>query len=244
MHPDDRREPRITTGFDPFPETRRDGIPLHGKRTPRGPRRSGLPGLWLLAGAVVLSLLAAALYFGPHWTVYRMRAAIENKDARELSSYVDYASLRESLKVQLLMLFDRETGASSGKQTPFAALGQVLVVGMTNAVVDALVTPAGVMAMMEEGKVKTPAPGAPPPTSPGGKSPAPEPQKDPQQPSGHAPKYRLQYVDFSTVRLTAADDTSGAFVLQRRNLFQWKLAEVELPMPEPKSSTKAAKPSR
>ncbi|MBS0454169.1 MAG: DUF2939 domain-containing protein [Proteobacteria bacterium] len=235
MHPDDRRDPRLTTRFDPFPETRRDGIPLHQKPARRG---KGLPGLWLLAGAAVLSLIAAALCFGPHWTVYRMRSAIEHKDARELSSYVDYPSLRESLKVQLLMLFDRETGASSGKQAPIAALGQVLVVGMTNAVVDALVTPAGVMAMMEEGRVKTPATGAPPPTTPGGKSPGPEPPKDPQQPSWHAPKYRLQYVDFSTVRLTAADDTSGAFVLQRRNLFQWKLAEVVLPMPEPKTTGK------
>ena len=238
MHPDDRRDPRLNTGFDPFPETRRDGIPLHGKPARRG---RGLPGLWLLAGAVVLSLLAAALYFGPHWTVYRMRSAIENKDARELSSYVDYPSLRESLKVQLLMLFDRETGASSGKQTPFAALGQVLVVGMTNAVVDALVTPAGVLAMMEEGKVKTPAPGAPAPTSPNGKQPAPGAQPEPQ-PSGHAPKYKLQYVDFSTVRIRAQDETAGAFVLQRRNLFQWKLAEVELPMPEPKGKAPSARP--
>lgn len=241
MLPDQRRDPRMDSLRNPFPETRRDALPEHSLRSPRrrGPSGARRLGIWI--AALVLALFAAALYFGPHWTIYRMRTAIEQKDARALSSYVDFPSLRESLKVQMLVMFDRATGGA--KDTPFGALGKALVVGVTNTMVDALVTPAGVLAMMEEGKVRPPTrppmtpDGGAPTQSQNGRQPAPEAPLT-HESSGQAPNYKLEYVDFSTVRIRAADDSSGAFVLHRRNLFQWRLAEVELPMPESKAGPK------
>jgi hypothetical protein len=242
MRPDQRRDPRMESLRDPFPETRRDALPEGSLGSPRRRGSSSARRLEIWIGILVLVLLGAALYFGPHWTIYRMRTAIEQKDARALSSYVDFPSVRESLKVQMLVMFDRATGDT--KDTPFAALGKALVVGVANTMVDALVTPAGVLAMMEEGRVK--APTTPPTESESGagtqssKGQRPTPESTPEstpagEPSRQAPEYRLEYLDFSTVRIKAAEEASGAFILHRRNLIQWRLAELELPTPEPKA---------
>jgi hypothetical protein len=234
VNKDFRRDARQSTVRDPFSETRRDA--MSGHVSSRQPGESELKGFAALAAFIMLALVAAALYFGPYWTVYRMRAAIENRDAQALSSYVDFPAFRESLKAQILLAHDHAAGSSAAQNNPFAALGKVFVIGATNSMVDALVTPAGVLAMIQGGNVKSPAPPHthPPPLvapSQGTSSPPPTDQTQAvAPPSNHAPRYKVEYADFSTARLRPVDGSPGAFVLRRRNLFQWRLAEIEIPM--------------
>ncbi|MEJ8845053.1 DUF2939 domain-containing protein [Variovorax rhizosphaerae] len=170
--------------------------------------------------ALVAVLVAAALYFGPHWTVYRMRKAIEARDATALASQVDFPALKESVKAQLMTKMSGLMNSSGLKDGPLAGVGQMLGTGLINQTVDALVTPTGVMLLMQQGKF--PAPGTPgtPGTSP------PPASKDPST----APRYALDFLDFSTVEIRARDGLPARFVLRRHGVFFWKLSAVELPM--------------
>ncbi|MDM0046827.1 DUF2939 domain-containing protein [Variovorax dokdonensis] len=229
-----RRDARLSTVRDPFSETRRDAI--SGHVSSRQPGESDLKGFAALAVVIMLALAAAALYFGPYWTVYRMRAAIEHGDAQAVSSYVDFPAFRESLKAQILLVHNQAVGSSAAQSNPFAALGKD-VDSAADSMVDALLTPTGVMAMIQEGRVKAPAPPfiPPPPLAASSMDTSSQPSKAQTQPVTppwkQSPRYKVEYADFSTARLRPVDGSPGAFVLRRRKLVQWQLAEIEIPLP-------------
>jgi hypothetical protein len=195
-----------------------DGTTQVGSRS-RYPVRTGKPKSWVAGTMVViLAIGAGAAYFTPHWTLYRMRAAVEARDATAFSSHVDFPALKEDVKGQLMVRMSSVMQQPQMKDNPFAGFGQMLAVGVVNQLVDTFVSPAGVMMMLSEGKptVDRNAPAAPPPLGP---------TKE------QAPAYAIGYKDWSTVVLRSKDTSAaGAFVLKRQGLFSWKLAAVELPL--------------
>ncbi len=55
-----------------------------------------------LAAAALLVLLTAGWWFGsPWWTLWRMREAAEARDSEALAAYIDFDSLRASMREQL-----------------------------------------------------------------------------------------------------------------------------------------------
>ena len=179
---------------------------------------------WL--AALVAILVAAALYFGPHWTVYRMRKAIDARDATALSSQVDFPALKESVKAQLMTKMGGLMNSSGMKDSPLAGVGQMIGKGLINQTVDALVTPASVMVLMQQGSF--PAAGGSPPSAPNGPGGPGAPGG--QDGSSTAPRYAIDYLDFSTVQIHARDGSPGKFFLRRHGGFFWKLSAVELPL--------------
>lgn len=179
----------------------------------------------VVSAAVVVAAVAAALYFGPHWTVHRMRVALDARDAQALSQYVDYPAVRESFKTQLMQALGRIPGLGAMQDNPFAALGKALAGGVVNQTVDALVTPDSVMAMLEHGQPSIDSPSAPSAPAAGG---APSTDTPPKA-EDKGPRYVIEYVDYATVRIRAKDGTPGAFLMRRDGVFGWKLSGVELP---------------
>lgn len=168
--------------------------------------------------SAIVFAIGAALYFGPHWTVYRMRSAIEAGDAASFSSHVDFPALKESFKAQLITKMS-EILKSPDKRDPLAGFGQLLAMGVINQMVDTLVSPAGVMFMLQEGRPKI------------GKGPPPAPGTTPQQVEAkRAPKFEIHYVDWSTAEIRFKDGTPGKFLLKRDGFFAWRLSGVEIPM--------------
>lgn len=98
-----------------------------------------------IAAAIVV---AATSYASPYWALYQMRTAIETRDADKFSRYVDYPALRESLKAQLTLSLQKKLGTPALQNTPFAGIGQAIGVAVINTMIDTMVSPAGVMALM------------------------------------------------------------------------------------------------
>ena len=161
-------------------------------------------------------LFAAALYFSPHWAIYRMRAALQSRDATAFSSYVDFPALKESFKGQLLIKLDRVMDTAEMKDNPFAGLGQLIGAGLVSQMVETFVSPAGIMVMMQQGQPLVERPG---------QSPRPMPREGMKPPA-----YALNYVDWSTVAVQAKSGEPGKFILKRDGLLQWKLSAVEIPL--------------
>ena len=78
-------------------------------------------GKWAgLAVAVVIALGVAWYFASPWYTLKQMRSAAEANDAAALSSYIDYPSLREDLKSDLMAQMMAE---ASKDKSGFGALG-------------------------------------------------------------------------------------------------------------------------
>jgi hypothetical protein len=95
--------------------------------------------------------LLAAVYVvvTPYVTVYQIRAAAESHDGEALSEYIDFPSVRQSLKDQMNAAFlNNISNDKNLKNDPFAPLGLALGGVMIDKLVEVYVTPAGITQLM------------------------------------------------------------------------------------------------
>lgn len=113
-------------------------------------------GLLISLGVVV----AYAAY--PYWSLYRLEEALEAGDESSLKHYVDWPAVRSGLKEDLSAMLSRETGRAIASGDGEQALGGMLASTIANAMleplINALVTPEGLAAMIREGRTKAGAP--------------------------------------------------------------------------------------
>ena len=165
----------------------------------------------LAAGMV--AILALTIAFGsPYIALYQLRTAVSERDADAVSEHVDFPALRENLKGQIMSGMMSSMDTPEMKANPFAGIGQAFGVAMVGPMVDAMISPAGVIALM-----------------------AREPGKSMQdvkpEPDTKKPDYKLSFKGMNKVLIhRAASDTSdGGFAMRRFGLWGWKLTAIELP---------------
>lgn len=179
--------------------------------------------LRVLPALIALALIA---YFSPYATLYHMRRAIDDKDVDRFSDYVDFPSVRESVTAQLRASIHQRMSLPGMRGNPLAGIGETLMMGIIDPIVDTVVSPVGVFAMMNMGQasaaVKTALAG------PDIVAPAMSPTLSA---STGKVRYAITYRDWKHVELRpvgiAKDNVS--FVLSRQGLWRWKLVSIVLP---------------
>jgi hypothetical protein len=162
----------------------------------------------------IVASLVVASYMSPQWTMRQMKVAMQDGDANSFSEHVDFPALRESFKGQLTAIMDRKLGAPDAHSNPFSKLGQVMAAALITPMVDAMVSPAGVIRMMQSGRVKPSVPG-----NDTHSAPAPN----------DVATYSFTYRSWSKVAVRSSKDDAGSFILTRDGVWSWKLSAVELP---------------
>ncbi|OXI90411.1 hypothetical protein CFB40_08625 [Burkholderia sp. AU31652] len=99
----------------------------------------------VLAVAIVTAIGYA--YASPYVALGRLKSAIDARDAQAISEYVDFPSLRISLKQQVTEELMRRIDAVK-KNNPFAVIGALIGSALIGPLVDAYATPEGVAALM------------------------------------------------------------------------------------------------
>ena len=101
---------------------------------------------WGVAIAALLVVAGLSWNFGsPYYTLWQMKRALEADDADALAAYIDFPALREDLKAELAAQMTSEAARQGDGMNGFAlAFGTALL----NPMIDNLVTPAGVRAML------------------------------------------------------------------------------------------------
>nr|WP_249183513.1 DUF2939 domain-containing protein [Burkholderia cenocepacia] len=129
----------------------------------------------MLIVALVVALIGALgyAYASPYVALGRLKSAIDARDAQVISEYVDFPSLRISLKQQVTEELMRRIDAVK-KDNPFAVIGALIGSALIGPLVDAYATPEGVAALMS---------GLPPRGNPGERP----PEWSNQPPAGNAP---------------------------------------------------------
>ncbi|KVC50925.1 hypothetical protein WI72_25375 [Burkholderia ubonensis] len=215
---------------------------------PGRPRRLK-PLLIVVLAAVVITAIGYA-YASPYVALGRLKSAIDARDAQAVSEYVDFPSLRISMKQQVTDELMRRIDAKR-QNNPFAVIGALIGSALIGPLVDAYATPEGVAALMS---------GLPPQGNPGERPPewpaqppadsagSAAPTNGPNPAAGSAPPapasatstqagaprpqqtsagYR-NIDEFVVTYQRNADGTRYAAILHRVGLFSWKLSAIDL----------------
>lgn len=171
---------------------------------------------WMLA-IVCLALLAWTAS-GPWRTLGGIHRAIAAEDARALARHVDFPALRASLRPQVQDRIVRAAGADA-QSGRYSALGLAVATGVAGGIVDAMVTPMGLGAMMEGRKVWNRMGNVPPPSR---GAPAIREASTPEA------SLRFESLSRASAVLVLADGSELTLVLTRRGM-RWRLAGIHLP---------------
>ena len=171
----------------------------------------------IVAAAIAVVALGAVTYASPYYTLHQMKTALAERDAAALAEHVDFPALRENVKQQINGAMADGIKATAGADNPFAALGQALASSMTNKMVDAMVSPAGVVALVNKSVVSSD-------EKVGGAETQPAPGTDSKA------RYTASYAgwDSFVIRPTARQEDGGGLVLRRHGLWSWKLSAIEI----------------
>jgi hypothetical protein len=164
-------------------------------------------------GWLALALFVVCYLASPYVTLWQVQRAIDAKDASALSEYIDFPSVRESLKDQVNAKMAREMEKSPRGSNGFAGLALLFGPVVVDRLVDSYVTPAG-MASILDGNARA-APGS------GNDSAA-------KRGDGEVTRTYRDLDRFDLVR-TTADGKEVRMVLRRHGLFTWKVSEFIVP---------------
>lgn len=175
----------------------------------------------VLAFAAAIAVAAgAALYASPYWELHSLSTAVRDKDAAKVSEYVDFVLLRDSVKELLAARMDAEmTTRGVPADNPFANFAQTFVKGMLNQAVDAMVSPSGVVRLLQGSSPAGALPGAAPALSAGGGA-------ERASGSSNKPRFHVDYRNYSTVHVSPEGREVG-FIFHRYGLLSWKMVGID-----------------
>lgn len=166
-----------------------------------------------VVGVVLFAIYVAA---APYITVHQMKSAAKNHDGEALSEYIDFPSVRQSLKDQMnaKLIKDMATDEKM-KDNPLADLGVAFAGIMVDKMVEAYVTPAGVTQLMS------------------GEKPKPAEAIGAGSSSGRKifsdASMSYESLNKFVVNVKGGTNEDGKFILRRHGI-GWKLTEIIIPL--------------
>ena len=166
---------------------------------------------WLVG---LLVIFAIYLYVSPYLVLNNIKNAAEQGDADKLSGYIDFPSVKQSMKDQVKAVMVKEL-TSSKEQDGFEALGTMLGAAMIDPLIDGLVTPDGVALMLQGQKLDFDLNNDTPEDKPKAKN--------------EDIDYKAGYLSFNRfkVQVIGADDPNESIdVIMHRDWLSWKVTSI------------------
>jgi len=168
---------------------------------------------WIIAIGIAAALLVLAYGASPYLAVRGFVAAAKQGDAEKLRGSVDFPAVRADLKPQLAAaVTTRMERDPQMRDNPLAGLGAMLMPSILDRMIDSLVTPEGIAALVRAGKVG---------------------RADTDSAAPRRVDYGFHYVALNrfdvTLRRQGAASDPVNLVFERRGLFAWKLIRIALP---------------
>jgi hypothetical protein len=188
-------------------------------------RRSKSSVIWLRTLTIgflgILCLVVAWYFISPHWTFYRFERAVRSGDVEAIDDLVDFQAVREDLKAQARADILKRLVASSD-DNPLAPLGLAFGNALLDNLIDSIVSPSGIAALIQ------------------GKKPTLDALENTQVPatsSSDTRNHHLQYVSLSQFKVVFDDyeKNSDSIALHafhfNRTGFSWRLARIRVVTP-------------
>ena len=98
-------------------------------------------------------VLVGAYYAASPWlTVNKLKEAFEKKDTRQIEKIVDFPELREDFK-EVAKATIVKNAAKELEGNPFAALGMMMANALIDPLIDSVISPAGLQALLSTGEI-------------------------------------------------------------------------------------------
>ena len=185
---------------------------------------------WLVGLFVIFAIY---LYASPYLVLNNIKNAAQQGDADKLSGYIDFPSVKQSMKDQVKAAMVEELAASD-EQDGFEALGTMLAAAMIDPLIDGLVTPDGVALMLQGQKLDFDLNNDKP--------------EDKPEVKNEDIDYKAGYLSFNRfkVQIIDADDPNESLdVIMHRDWLSWKVTRINfsLDSKDKKSNKKVAESS-
>lgn len=185
---------------------------------------------WLVGLFVIFAIY---LYASPYLVLNSIKNAAQQGDADKLSGYIDFPSVKQSMKDQVKAAMVEELAASD-EQDGFEALGTMLAAAMIDPLIDGLVTPDGVALMLQGQKLDFDLNNDTP--------------EDKLEVKNEDIDYKAGYLSFNRfkVQIIDADDPNESLdVIMHRDWLSWKVTRINfsLDSKDKKSNNKVAESS-
>ena len=108
--------------------------------------------LLALAAAGTGVLLGAYYAASPWLTVNKLKQAFEKKDTRQIGKIIDFPELREDFK-EVAKATVMKNAAKELEGNPFAALGMMMANALIDPLIDSVISPAGLQALLSTGEM-------------------------------------------------------------------------------------------
>ncbi|WP_054529442.1 DUF2939 domain-containing protein [Erythrobacter sp. SG61-1L] len=167
---------------------------------------------FIVIGAVLVALLAGAWAVASPWIAMdSLRDAAREADREALEQTIDFPALRSSLKDQMRAQI-RQEAARRGQSDPMQGAGALLANGFIDGVVDSVITPDGMAALLVTGSLV--------------------PKRD-GQPAKEI-DWDVERTGLSSFRAVPKGENGEAFpaLVFTRDGMSWKLAAIDIPEPE------------
>ena len=101
-----------------------------------------------IAITVLAAVVGVWFYFTPHIAANNMKEAAQANDSVTLSSYINFPSVKDSLKANFNAMLVTDV-VNIKDSNPFDALGAAMAAAFISPMIDALVTPESLAMMMQ-----------------------------------------------------------------------------------------------
>lgn len=180
--------------------------------------------VFVLAAIVVVAVVCYGA--SPYYSFWRFREALRTSDRDAINARVDFPALRESMKRELHARFFPEAAADkSKKKNRWRAMLENAAPSLIDTLVDAYVTPEGIVALLADPRIAV---AEKPPPNPSDAAPA----------AHHNFDWSKVHRAFFTGPRDFAVDANGTKLLFRFSLAGWRLRGIELP-PDVKRAERA-----
>tara|TARA_Y100001968_G_scaffold102580_1_gene92513 strand:+ start:81 stop:665 length:585 start_codon:yes stop_codon:yes gene_type:complete len=162
------------------------------------------------------------LYSTPYLAIISFKSAIDSSNSEEASRYIDFISVRSSIKKQINGYL-RDDIVSVGLSNQFGDIGRVFLEPLTeklvNITLDYTVTPRGLSLLLNTGKLSR-------------NNHIHTYKPDESKNSNHKPEINLYYKGLNHFVLTSSIQNSNQEIKaywNRDRIIYWKLKSIELP---------------
>lgn len=156
-----------------------------------------------------------------------MKDAAESKNGEKLLGHVNFPLLREALKARLNSKLS-ERASKEGQTHPLSGLSTVLFAKMVDPLVDKLVTPNSLMAVLNGNPISLPMGHPPSNEQDRGK------RGDEAKGKASSQEVSMSYESFNrfsaSVKKRGSNDAPITLLMQREGIGSWKLIDIDFPL--------------
>ena len=174
-------------------------------------------------------MLLGAYYAASPWlTVNKLKEAFAKKDTRQIEKIVDFLELREDFK-EVAKATIMKNAAKELEGNPFAALGMMMANAFIDPLIDSVISPAGLQALLSTGEISAdPSDALNEKNSWSSKSSNPEEFK----PSDDL-KVQMNYTNLNEFKIKLSNKSVTnepiSLFMEREGFADWKVTGIEIP---------------